>query len=740
MELKKDSGDLVILIALIGSTLISYKVSALFPVLFGASSGVGITGRKWVAVFVVSASLVSLEFGLINPLQLAIISLASGISLLYQPSYTLWLTLGASILVLPLEPQFQVLSLISLMVVMTVFQRDTRGFIISGISLLLLDSITNLPGAMDVSYFDLLVGVLGVTAERASLPRRAQYLVPLAPAVLYALLGKPTNFYWADTSSFLFKFSPFSLWLPGTFYDPRLNQFLLFVLFDKPFPILMFVLVYLSGLISYYSFRYAGIKHPLVSSFIYSLLFPFNSPYLIIPFLVSPVFLLMKSDRKHLALTMPLVAVSSTTVLFPAVAYGVSLLSGRGKYTILYYLGASLFWLLPYSVYGFPREVASSWEFIPLLAAIGVISLYLGGKKMASAILIVSSTVMASGLPFSYALYPLVVLSAIYLVMSLDHSLSALVMAGVFISLLISQGVYVQSAGVAPSIHIPELGEGYVYWEGNYSLLSPLPLTNYTFADYLVNVTSEHGNVTAKVTEVKGENPYFQAEVNYTSPISLIPENSSITEENGFALWNVDNGSLVVDFQVPLKWVELHTNESVNVGVQYENGSFVTLKGEENNFTSPVSFLELHYPGSSVINLTVTGYNGKYVRLIHILGVPSFNLRPIFDGIEVTFNSSYPFSLRLLNFSGLTFYENGKVLTAGDHVFDGRATVIGTFSGETLFYVGALIGILFYVAVFVPFEKLKGKLERTDRVAEDKEEGRDERGVGENREKLEGDG
>jgi len=717
MEFSKDNSDITVLIVIIISLIASYKVSEEFPVILVLMSLTGILGKKWVSAVMILSSLGFLEFHLISLIQFLIVSIAASISLVLEVSYSVWLTLGVSLIVTDIEPVFQLLTLIALLVTIRYFKLEVRGFIVSGIALLVTEALVSLP-VMDVSYFDLLTGVVGVASENVNMPKRSPYLVPLIPALFFATYGIPDGVYWADSTSFLFKYSPFSLWIPGSFYYPRVNDFLLCFFLDKPYYFFILAMVYLSGVLSYHAFKSMGIKYPLPMSLVYSLLFPFNSPYIMIPYVVSPALLFLgkvKSDRRYLSVSLPIVALSSTTLMFPLVAYLLSSMNrGLRWVNFLAFLGISAFWILPYALLGFPSKPTSQWSYLFLFAGIASLSIYLGGKRLPSFILLVSSIVIALHLPFSSGFYPLLIISALYLATTVEN-FRALIVGITLLLLLASQAGYAYSVNNAPSIHIPDLENGYVYWVGNYSLLSPLPLTNKTYANYVVNESAGQVNI----TKVIGKSPYFKVlEINYSSPVFLLPEDSTVQEFADYVLWQVGNDSSLMisyPFYSSEKWVSVKTNESVNLEAQYQNGTFSSLKGEKFNLTSSLSFLELVHEGEGeVINVSVEIYNGSLVRLGHFVGKPQCLVKPDFAGVVIDVNSSYPFLLKVSNISGLVFYLHGKQLSPmKTYLMKGQITLIGTFLGEKYLYVGLVVTLVSYVSVLMPWRRImsitKGK-------------------------------
>ncbi|MCY0849694.1 hypothetical protein [Sulfuracidifex metallicus] len=710
MEFSKDNSDITALIAVVISLVVSYKVNEEFPVLLLLTSLTGILGKKWVSAATILSSLGFLEFQLISPIQFVLVSIAVSISLILEVSYSVWLTMGVSLVVTSVEPVFQLLTLITLLVVMRYFKLEVKGFLVSGIAFLIISALVNLP-VMDVSYFDLLTGVVGVVSENFNIPKRSPYLAPLIPALFFAAYGIPNGVYWADSTSFLFKYSPFSLWIPGSFYYPRVNDFLLCFFLDKPYYIFVLIMVYLSGVFSYHAFKSMGLKYPLPLSLVYSLLFPFNSPYIMVPYMVSPALLLLgkvKSDRKYLSVSLPLVALSSTTLIFPLVAYLLSSINRGLKWVnFLAFLGISAFWILPYALLGFPSEPTSQWSYLFLFAGIASLSIYLGGKRLPSFILLVSSIVIVLHLPFSSGFYPLVIISALYLANTVEN-FRALIVGTTLLLLLASQAGYAYSVYNAPSIHIPDLENGYVYWVGNYSLLSPLPLTNKTYANYVVNESAGQVNI----TKVLGKSPYFKVlEINYSSPVFLLPEDSTVQEFVDYVLWQVGNDSSLMisyPFYSSEKWVSVKTNESVNLEAQYQNGTFSSLKGEKFNLTSSLSFLKLVHRGEGeVINVSVEIYNGSLVRLGHFVGKPQCLVKPDFAGVVIDVNSSYPFLLKVNNISGLVFYLHGKQLSPmKTYLMKGHITLIGTFPGEKYLYVGLVVTLVSYVSVLMPWRRI----------------------------------
>ncbi|WP_054839043.1 hypothetical protein [Sulfuracidifex metallicus] len=128
MELSKDKSDITVLIVVIISLIASYKVSEEFPVILVLMSLTGILGKKWVSAVMILSSLGFLEFHLISLIQFLIVSIAASISLVLEVSYSVWLTLGISLIATDIEPVFQLLTLIALLVTMRYFKLEVKGF------------------------------------------------------------------------------------------------------------------------------------------------------------------------------------------------------------------------------------------------------------------------------------------------------------------------------------------------------------------------------------------------------------------------------------------------------------------------------------------------------------------------------------------------------------------------------------------------------------------------------------
>ncbi|WP_054846542.1 hypothetical protein [Sulfuracidifex tepidarius] len=317
----------------------------------------------------------------------------------------------------------------------------------------------------------------------------------------------------------------------------------------------------------------------------------------------------------------------------------------------------------------------------------------------------------------------MIVLTSLYIVMTLDHPFEKVLLGFTFILLLLSQADYIYSAGQAPSLHVPELTHGYVYWIGNYSLLSPLPLTNEKYANYVINVSSDHLNV----TRIKGESPYFQElEVNYSSPISLLPEESSLKEYLGYAIWYTDNSSVLVvsyaDFP-SAKWTVVHSNESVNVDVQYQNGTFESFTSQVLNLTSHISFLEITHEGKSTINISVDVWNGtNLLEVGHLVQELNYSVKPELSGVKIEIHSSYPFTLKLSNASGLSFYLNEHELSSKKaYTMSGKVTLKGIFPGQVYLYVGLAISLLSYLSILLPWGRIKKVIDSKSKKLENLE-------------------
>lgn len=317
--------------------------------------------------------------------------------------------------------------------------------------------------------------------------------------------------------SFYFSSNPFSLWLVSGYF-PQVNT----ILGTWPLSHLLSVRLYiallalLSGEASYFLFKRLGIPKPWLPALVYQLLSPFPYPYLLLGYSVLPVTGLLLTLKVRNEIKYPAIMVSSMIgSSFPFFLISAGLLSVREKnfpWLILGMVGANAFWLLPYLIFGFPTEsVEITSSFALLIPVLVLLAKFERGKVIVP---LLSLIYMLSGLPLSYAFYPIAILSTLLLFKDTDIRKVA---SAVIVSILLL-GSFLQfshySVAQVPSNITKIDGEienaTLVWWNDSYPLLSSAPI-NFTqlplnFIQYVIS----HGKV--------------MKNVNYTGfPVSVYP-------------------------------------------------------------------------------------------------------------------------------------------------------------------------------------------------------------------------
>ena len=659
-------------------------------------------------------------------------------------SYSFFIALGASILSSYLDSSFQFLSLLSLLILMRYFNLEVRGFIVSGIALLIYSAVSlQFSGPLaDVSYFDLVVGVIGVASE-TTVERRfkaaSQFVLLAFPSLVFALLGLPNSLYYLETGSFLFRLDPFSLWFPGIGYYPLLNQFLLlfierhflggYSLFFVP------VLAYVASLSSFFAFRHVGLRPAVVWAVLYGLLTPYWAPQLLLPYTALPfAFLLVERMKNRTILTtsaMALASLASTSPSFPFLIPFASLLGQRkGLFFPLLFasLGASAFWLLPYFVLGYHEvyQISFPLALVALLVAVPAVIANEAKDKYVPLIAVSTGLFMLLNYQYSLSVYPLFVFSLLLSASQITEEKLA-VLKGLVLASAIALSVFgiVSFAQAPPSSNFSNISEikvglmDFVDWVGNYNLSSPNLLSNITFSHYVVKYTSKGVNVT-----IHDAMPYVVQALPYTRP------NAS------FSVWPVSLSSIkvfhMIGIPVELLWCPTIAPGYPDIFLTLQYFSELKALHVVANY-SQIRAVVLLYNGSSVTQENISmitipkGSIGMYlvatvnsttpIAITQIYGVlengstviylsfpknvtfPEVTYRILENGLLVYVNSSKKFFLNATapdNFTYLVFQGSNTHNISG--VFPpGKYEILVEFKYAYLEFYGAIITVVSYV-------------------------------------------
>ena len=658
-------------------------------------------------------------------------------------SYSFFIALGASILSSYLDSSFQFLSLLSLLILMRYFNLEIRGFVVSGIALLIYSAVTlQFSGPLaDVSYFDLVVGVIGVASE-TTVGRRfkaaSQYVLLAFPSLVFALLGLPNSLYYLETGSFLFKLDPFSLWFPGIGYYPLLNQFLLlfverhflgwYSLFFVP------VLAYLASLSSFFAFRHVRLRPTVVWAVLYGLLTPYWAPQLLLPYIALPfVFLLVERVKSRTILTtsaMALASLASTSPSFPFIIPFASLLGQRkGLFFPLLFasLGASAFWLLPYFVLGYNEAYQISFP-LALVALVVAVPAVLANEvkdKYVPLVAVSTGLFMLLDYQFSLSVYPLFVFSLLLSASQIAEEKLA-VLKGLVLASAIALSVFsIVSFAQAPSSsnfsNLSQVKGGltdFVYWVGNYNLSSPNLLSSLAFSHYVVNYTSKGVNVTAheampyvvKALPVTRPNAQFSVRPISLSSVKVINVSGAPAE----LLWyptmapGYPNIFLMLQYLSELKVLHVVANYSqIKAVVLLYNGSSVT-QGNVSIIEIPKGAVGLYLVAtvSSTTPIAITQIYGVlenestviYLGFPKNVTFPEVTYKILENGLLVYVNSSIQFFLNATapdNFTYLVF-QGSKAHNVSGIFPPGKYEILVEFKYAYLEFYGAVITVVSY--------------------------------------------
>lgn len=667
----------------------------------------------------------------------AIVSLSS----FYYTSFSyVLIPSGLSLFLLNISDVVIFYVFVGLIISYKLMKYDSRGIIASGIIFLVFSvfiSKYQIP-LSDLAYFNLLFGTIGTIVESSSVRIPKKIAVPLALS-LYPLstflFPLPSSYYWWSPSSFLFSHF-LSLYIIGYGYNLRLDSFVVYYLTNfleakvgqlLALHIIIFLFYLISGFSSYLFFN----KNKLLFSFVYSVLTPIQIPSLALSYSLVPLalYLTTKLDlRRFLAFS--LITVSAGYV-FPFAFTIFSFILGRRKDYVIFSFLISLFWLAPYLIIGFPNE---NYSFPPLelyiLFTLASILSFFTENKYLGLSLVLGSIYLALGLPYSLILYPLIILGILML-----SDAKKFIVPLVLISLIVFQGISLYPSlsftGVPESVqnvvhNLQKNGFGLVHWEGNYSLLSPYPVTNSTnLAKYIVTeINSTKYNVTVNPRYISQPLPLLLS-LNLTQikpPTVENISNSIVSVVNDSIYWEMRQASVESEISIVLPAPENISGELVfninTTDLQYFEVviySFAHYKIFKNKTTIPINgtitLIDLYYYPTNFTVLKVTpilNESGKlsplFKKVIPFTVVSekqSSNKFTIYINASVTLNAS--------TISGYYFSVNGSKLVNSTVLKPGYYEIIAELKEPnyiTPSVIGSVLGFVLSLVYVLTKEKL----------------------------------
>ncbi|BCU71436.1 hypothetical protein [Stygiolobus caldivivus] len=706
-----------------------------------------------------------------------VIGLAAVACYYYREFSQVVLILAINLFVINLSDLLMFFSFVSLLIALRLSKIDSRAFIASGIILLLVAAyLSKLSTTLgDLAYFNLLFGTIGIVTESSKVklsPKLATPLVLLTVPLVSWALPIPYTYYWWVPYSFFFKYGIINLWLPGLGYFPAIEMFPVY--FISHFlvykwgqfiavHIFIFVLYYISALSSYLLFSMfdKGRKIRVLSAILYSLLMPITSIPLSITYSILPLSLYLArkiSIRNYVLFFITSVLSSSIAYPFDLTFSAIVNENVRKDYAVIAFI-ASLFWLTPYFILGYPSNVEMFYSifteqliyYILFLIILGIAFVTRSKIVAFSALLGVSYIVL--GFPFFYLLYPFVILSTFIALLNSanNNSILAIFLLSLFVLSsysVLTQPFYHQSPAINSVIkQLERLPFGTVYWNSSYPLMSPLPITNFTtFANYIVENDSIVNN-----TNYLGY-PVFTYYSNTTLykhkyiTVSVKPLiNAKVQRYNGSFIWVAQSphqqSSVSVVFTEPenlsgeLKvnvnitdleyfYVEVYSNSGVKY---YHNSSTIPVNG-----TIDLIDLICYNPQAhEVFNVSLVYQNSTQEENLLIIP-PVIKNEIIFIKNEsftnghlvISITSNVNFTLRFDSGIGLTFSLNGmnvSNLTKTYELPPGHYEIMGVYENQGYIFYGELatvtgfaLGLLY--ALTMSNEKIRSKFKKVFKV------------------------
>jgi hypothetical protein len=500
--------------------------------------------------------------------DLVIFSISTVIAYYFEKVVYAYIALGVSLLImnLPILPQFYIF--IGLLLAYRLLNYDMRGIVGSGILLIVTASqLSQLQNQLsELAYYNLVFGVIGIIIEESRIKLSKKIYVPLTLS-LYPLstflLPIPYEYYYWNPISYYFSQSPSNLWIAGLGYSPRLEKFgeyLLshFLVYNLGQTIgahtYIFIISYISSL-SVYLFLGAYLQNTrirILTSAVYSLLTPINSPSLAISYCLLPLALYLARKLSLINLSgFIIISLFSSSVVFPFITTAsIFLFNLRREYAFFTFV-SSLFWLIPYIILGFP-EVTFPYNnpvLYILLTALTLIT-YFSERKGLSIFTVLLLSYCILNLPYSSYLYPVLILAI--LASSIYTKAKNYVLPTILILLTV-----LSSLQIAFSPTFNELSDYQIkalnslskmnfttfYWNSSYPLLSPKPIVNdITLAQYIIYNFTFKPNI-AYLGYPFNVSIITKKVINYTPPTPTNVINSNVTIIKDFARWIILNPS-----------------------------------------------------------------------------------------------------------------------------------------------------------------------------------------------------
>jgi hypothetical protein len=705
---------------------------------------------------------------------LVILGLSTISSYYYRDFAQVLLVLAFNLFVLNFSDLVLFLSFVTLVIVFRLSKLDMRAIIASGLIMIMIAAYESAMTVTlgDIAYFDLLFGTIGIIVEGARSKIPSKLVVPLSLLVMPLvswLLPLPEAYYWWSSKSFFFNYGIINAWLPGLQYFPLIEMFpvyyiahfLVYKTNDYVGSHLFISLVYyvssLSSYLFFSSFRKSR-RVLLISSVLYAMLTPITSIPLSVTYSLLPFAL-------YLARTVSLrnyVIFFTTSLISSSVAYPFNFTFAsitnekvRKEYMAVAFT-ASLFWIIPYFLLGYPSSSLSFYTiFIPIaiyyaLFIVGLGVAFVTKNKVSGISMLISLAYILLGLPYFYLIYPFAILTLFTAFLSTE--LKGLIPV-FFVSIFL---ISAYANATQPFLNIPSsvtsvvkqlegLPFGLVYWNSSYELLSPLPVTNITaYAYYIVENDTVMNNTNFVGYPLVAIHPQYIYNGQYIN-LNVSPLlNSHVVRYNGSLEWVSEQGGKESEVALTLNppqylvgnllvvinitnleyfYIEVVTNNGVKY---YHNTTVIPL-----NTTVYAIDLTCYDPQPhQVYNVSIFYVNSSDKKL-NLLLIPPKSEMPLFiqkdnftDGnLVIQITSDVSFNITLNPDLQLNFTINGASanLTQTYELKPGKYIIVGSFAykdyfvyGEYATIAGFIIGFV-YVMV-VSNENLRSKLYRVLKV------------------------
>ncbi|QGR19519.1 hypothetical protein [Stygiolobus azoricus] len=704
---------------------------------------------------------------------LVIIGLSAISSYYYRDFAQVLLVLAFNLFVLNFSDIVLFLSFVTLVIAFKLSKLDMRAIIASGLIMIVIaaykSALTVTLG--DVAYFDLLFGTIGIIVEGARSKIPSKLVVPLTLLVIPLiswLLPLPETYYWWSPKSFFFNYGIINVWLPGLQYFPLIEMFpiyyiahfLVYKTSDYVASHLFISLIYYVSSLSSYLF-FSSFNKPrrvlLISSILYAMLTPITSIPLSVTYSLLPFALYLArilSLRNYVIFfTISLIS-SSIAYPFNFAFASVTNEKVRKEYIAVAFT-ASLFWIIPYFLLGYPSSSLSFYTiFKPIaiyyaLFIVGLGVAFVTRNKVAGISVLLSLAYILFGLPYFYLIYPFVILTLFAALLSTE--LNSL-MPVFFISIFL---ISAYANATQPFLNIPSSAKsvvkqleglpfGLVYWNSSYKLLSPLPVTNITaYASYIVEndiVTNNTNFVGYPLVVVLSQKAYSQYISLNVSPLL----NSHVVRYNGSFEWIVEQGGkeseVALTLNLPQRlvgnllivinitnleyfYISVLTNNGYKI---YHNTTIIPL----NTTVYAIDLICYNPQPHQVYNVSIFYVNSSNEKL-NLLLIPPKPSTPVFiqkdnftDGnLMIQITSEVSFNITFNPDPQLNFTINGASanITQTYELKPGKYIIVGSFAykdyfiyGEYATIAGFIIGFVY--VVIVSHENLRNKLYRVLKI------------------------